>query len=299
MNGILSWRYPRGAIPSPRHKLLAAMPHRPRSGVPDSFLAAPPKLQFWGNDTYGDCVSAEEAFAKAAFPLYLGLPPLMIPDDVLTVWAKQHGFLNGADLTDVMDAMVTDGITFNGVTYKDGPPSSVDYTSDSVLSSAIYTGPIKIGVAAGQLETAVNTTNGLSGWFLSGAKNDQDEDHSVSLPGFGPAQVLASLLGRAYGITIAVPSKVSPTARCYALFTWQSIGIIDQPSLIAICGEAWLRNPTTPGLVPPTPVPTPVPPSPVPPGPGPVPSWSGSYQAGPLLFDYTCTINDPPPPVGS
>ena len=31
----------------------------------------------------------------------------------------------------------------------------------------------------------------------------------------------------------------------YALFTWDSIGIIDVPSMLAITGEAWLRNPTT------------------------------------------------------
>jgi len=31
----------------------------------------------------------------------------------------------------------------------------------------------------------------------------------------------------------------------YAMFTWDSIGIIDQPSMLAITHEAWLRNPTT------------------------------------------------------
>jgi hypothetical protein len=40
-------------------------------------------------------------------------------------------------------------------------------------------------------------------------------------------------------------STADNTAPAYALFSWDSIGIIDVPSLVAICGEAWLRNPTT------------------------------------------------------
>jgi hypothetical protein len=31
----------------------------------------------------------------------------------------------------------------------------------------------------------------------------------------------------------------------YGMFTWDSIGIIDVPSLIAVTHEAWLRQPTT------------------------------------------------------
>jgi hypothetical protein len=29
------------------------------------------------------------------------------------------------------------------------------------------------------------------------------------------------------------------------MFTWDSVGIVDQPSLIAVTQEAWLRSPTT------------------------------------------------------
>ncbi|HXM01791.1 MAG TPA: hypothetical protein VN939_04260 [Chthoniobacterales bacterium] len=42
-----------------------------------------------------------------------------------------------------------------------------------------------------------------------------------------------------------VPANVDGTKPGYALFTWDSIGIIDVPSLLAITQEAWLRTPTT------------------------------------------------------
>jgi hypothetical protein len=63
----LSQPLPRGASPSPRHVLAAAMPHilDTTVSVPPSFLMWPIKMSSWNNYSYGDCVSAEEAFAKA------------------------------------------------------------------------------------------------------------------------------------------------------------------------------------------------------------------------------------------
>ena len=265
-------RKPTGAYPSPRHKLAAASPHVIGANVPSSFAVVPPVLQMWGNDTYGDCVSAEEAASKAMWSVMAGLPELLIPDNVLIQWARQNGFLNGANLTDVMDAMISVGITVNGVTYKDGPYNSVDWTNDAVLSSAIFTGPIKIGIAANQLQGVVGSSNG---WFATGFRNDNEEDHSVALWGFG---TVAECFGF---LNVAPPSGANLTERAYLLFTWNTIGVIDQPSLLAICGEAWLRNPTTPSQVPPNPVPpNPVPPNPVPPNPSPTPvtyTMSGTF----------------------
>ena len=40
-----------------------------------------------------------------------------------------------------------------------------------------------------------------------------------------------------------VPSGVDGNSQGYALFTWDSIGIIDQASMIAITHEAWVRQP--------------------------------------------------------
>jgi hypothetical protein len=61
----LSKRLSRGAIPSPRHELAAAMPHvpDPKIAVPPSFLMWPVQMSSWNNYNYGDCVTAEEATA--------------------------------------------------------------------------------------------------------------------------------------------------------------------------------------------------------------------------------------------
>ncbi len=95
----LTKRLPRGAIPSPRHELAAATPHvpDPNIAVPPSFLMWPIQMSSWNNYTYGDCVSAEEAFAKAT-----AAPQTFIPLATVVSWAQTHGYLNGATLTSVM-----------------------------------------------------------------------------------------------------------------------------------------------------------------------------------------------------
>src|SRR5690242_1582124 len=96
--------FPRGARPSPRHKLLAARPHIALTSPPPQVAYVPKQLDPWGNDTYGDCVSAEEAFAKACYN-----PEIFIPTQVVTSWARQHGVLNGADLSSVLEWMAESG----------------------------------------------------------------------------------------------------------------------------------------------------------------------------------------------
>src|SRR5277367_5237295 len=103
--------YARGAIMSPRHVLAAAYPHQIRANVPSSFGVVPPQLSMWLNDTDGDCVTAEEAFAKAAWSVMQGLPELFVPDSEVQTWATAGGFLNGAVLSDVLAAMQTSGFT--------------------------------------------------------------------------------------------------------------------------------------------------------------------------------------------
>ena len=50
MTSSVTKRLPRGAIPSPRWALAAAMPHipDPRLEVPSSYLAWPIELSYWG-----------------------------------------------------------------------------------------------------------------------------------------------------------------------------------------------------------------------------------------------------------
>jgi hypothetical protein len=224
----------RGATPSPRSVLAAAIPHTPLVGAPPTFLTIPHQLSSWGNFDHGDCVTAEEAFAKACHR-----PEIFIADQEVIRWATQHGVLEGAYLHQVMQWMQKDGFHQHRHAYDDGQIYSVDWTNAAALNSAISKGPVKIGVAATQLETAWRTTNGQTGWFGLGFQNDNAEDHCVSLCGYGSLTWLAGQL------QAQVPAGIDGTKPGYALFTWDSIGIVDQPSMIAITHEAWLRDPTT------------------------------------------------------
>jgi hypothetical protein len=207
-----------------------------------------------GNDQYGDCVSAEEGAALEMYSVMVSSTEIVVPDATVEQWAQAHGVLNGAVLTDVLDWRQKDPITVNGVNYLDGPYASVDWTNQANLSSAIYTGPVKLGIAAGPLQGLVQNQNG---WFLTGASKDNNQDHCVGLWGYGTATDLYKVLN------VPLPSGLSGTTFGYLLYTWSTVGFIDQPSLNAISGEAWLRTPTIVGLTPPAPPPPP------PPGPGP------------------------------
>ena len=224
----------RGALPSPRHALAGATPFAPSIGAPPSFIVKPAQISMWGNDVHGDCVTAEEAFAKAC-----NNPEIFIPDADVIAWAQKHGWLEGAYLTDVLNAMQNDGFAEGNYVYDDGPYSSVNWTNAGILQSAIALGPVKLGIAADQLETAYWSNGGHTGWFGTGFHNDSNEDHCVALCGYGTISWLAAQLG------VSVPGGVNGAAPGYALFTWNSIGIIDVPSMVAITQEAWLRQPTT------------------------------------------------------
>jgi hypothetical protein len=224
----------RGAIPSSKSALDAATPHVAVAGVPANFITVPPHISMWGNDVHGDCVTAEEAFAKAC-----NNQEIFIPDSEVISWATSHGVLEGAVVVQVLESMQNDGFKQGSFTYDDGPPFSVNWTSSATLQSAIWNGPDKIGIAADQLETAWLSTDGQTGWFGVGFLPDSNEDHCVSLCGYGTINWLAQQLHA------QVPAGIKGTNAGYALFTWNSIGIIDEPSLLAITHEAWLRQPTT------------------------------------------------------
>ena len=147
----LTKRLPRGAIPTPRHELAAAMPYvaEERIAAPAEFLMWPVQMSSWNNYVYGDCVSAEEAFAKAT-----AAPQTFIPEATVVAWATAHGYLNGATLTSVMTTMQTHGFPLNKKTYDDGRHLAVNWTNAALLQGAIYShGPVKIGVGADDFQT--------------------------------------------------------------------------------------------------------------------------------------------------
>ncbi len=234
---------PRGAIPSPRAELAAAMPYVvvPTIAAPPSFLMWPVQMSSWNNYVYGDCVTAEEAFAKAT-----AAPQTFIPEATVVAWASGNGYLNGASLTAVMKTMQTNGFPQNGGKYNDGAYYAVNWTDPATLQSAIYNhGPVKIGVGAGSFQSNANgfVTPGSSGWAMYNYPRNEAEDHCVSLCGYGTLAELVALFQQ-HNVMVTVPNGM-PTGLCYALFTWNSIGIIDQQSMLNMTYEAWIRNPVT------------------------------------------------------
>ena len=183
----------RGAFPSPRSVLAAAMPHVAVIGAPPNFIKLPQQISMWSNDVHGDCVTAEEAFAKACND-----PEVFISDSEVITWATDHGVLEGAWLKPVMQSMQNDGFRQTGRLYDDGPHFSVNWENSATLQSAIWKGPIKIGVAADQLDGAVSSTGGNTGWFGTGFHSEtfdlNNEKHCVSLCGYGTLSWLAQQL---------------------------------------------------------------------------------------------------------
>ena len=222
----------RGALPSPRHALAAATPYPAGVAAPENFMVKPAKISMWGNDVHGDCVTAEEAFAKAC-----NNPEIFITDAEVIAWATEHDVLEGAYLVDVLTWMQHDGFPRDGVIHDDGAHYAVNWTDAATLRSAIAEGPVKIGIAADQIETAWFSTIGESGWFATGFHADSNEDHCTTLCGYGSISWLAQQLG------VPVPAGIDGNKPGYAMFTWNSIGIIDAPSMVAITHEAWLRGP--------------------------------------------------------
>jgi len=277
--------FPRGARRSPRHKLLAVMPFRKTEAAPTQLAFVPTKLSYWGNNQYGDCVSAEEAFKCAC-----DNPEDFIPDSEVIGWARKHGYLDGATLTEVMDDMIRSGFTVGPNEYRDGHYLGVDYSNENVLQAAIAQGVVKIAIDADALPSGAGNSNG---WFATGGRPGQypNTDHCVALCGYGPAVWLFQQLG------VPMPKFDLGDANGYLLFTWSTIGFVDHAWLMSTCTEAWVRNPST-IIVGPEPQPTPPGPAPTPPpGPAPTPApnlwqliWQLLLQYGPQILAFLISL---------
>lgn len=230
----------RGLSPTPRHILASAPRDTVTLGAPPQFIIVPNQISAWGNVAYpgipgyGDCVTAEEAFAKAC-----NQPEIFISDQEVIQWATQHQTLGGSNCATVLQYMQNDGFRQDSHTYDDGRYFTVNWTNPTSLQSAITKGPVKLGVASTGLAAAWQNHGYRTGWFGIGFQPDNNFDHCISLSGYGPLAWLAQRL------QTQVPAGVDGSVTGYAAFTWNSIGIIDHPSVIAITCEAWVRQPTT------------------------------------------------------
>lgn len=237
--------FPTGSTPTPRNKLAAATPFQPLTAAPEKVAYVPSYRSMYGNDRYGICVTAEEAFAKSCYGYN-------IPDDVVIPWARSHGVLNGAGLVEVLDWMREKGFQVGAQLYNDGPKLSVDYENEALLQAAIAIGPVKIAIGAGALPGGAGSRDGT---YILTSRNYRS-DHSTTLCGFGPAEWLYEQLG------VPLP-PVLAGRRGYLHYTWAHIGYVEHAWIIGATDEAWVRNPTNIGI-PPLPAPQPPPPDPSP-----------------------------------
>jgi hypothetical protein len=278
--------FPRGAHPTPRHLLLAAQPFRPLGATPPYFFIFPKNidqngaLTCWGNATYGNCVTAEEAFNKACNGIF-------ISDQVVVDWCNKNGTLNGANLQPVIQQMQAAGFPQDGNVYGDGAGLGVNYGDQPTLNAAIYAagqqgGCVKFGLAANQLPPGAGNSNG---WTLAADSPDTNEDHCMGACGFGTIGQFIAAINAAFGLNLPVPTAdgngapIDLNAVGVAIYTWSTIGWCAFPAFVNMTGEAWIRNPssvnTGSGVPAPDSVyitggPTPPPPPPPPPPPRPV-----------------------------
>lgn len=235
-----TYRFQRGGRPTPPEIIAAAQRHvHDGTPLPTSCLLWAKHLNPWGNIGKGDCCTAEECFKLGA-----AAPGVFVPQRYAIKWAQRNGFAQGATPYAVMSAMATEGMVVSGVTYKDGPPSWVDWTSSTTLASAIATsGPIKLGVASGNLEEFIQEAS-VSGYCVYGYPAGLPQDHCISLCGYASTLDEMVSLFAAKGVTVTPPSG-TPTGLTYAFFTWGGVDLMDLQSLLNMTGEAWVRTPPT------------------------------------------------------
>lgn len=236
-------KFQTGATPTPKNRLMAVVPFMSLAAPPERIAYVPKYRSAYGNDRYGDCVTAEEAFAKSCYGYN-------IPDDVVIDWCRSHGVLNGANLEDVLSKMKAKGFQVGSQLYNDGAYYGVDYEDETVLKAAVATGPVKIAIAAGALPGGAGSRDG---WF-SLSTNNRRTDHSVTICGYGLADWLYQQLG------MPVPSGLPATQPGYLLYTWGTIGFVAHKWVTGTTDEAWVRDPTNVGVPPLTPPTPPTPP---------------------------------------
>lgn len=230
-----------GAIPTPRNILIKAKPFiAPETAVKqENHLHRPKKLSYWLNGTDGDCVSAEEAFARGC-----GDDGVFITDESVGKFIDNYALRNGARIDTVIegfsekiDGSDSFGFIQDGTEYYHGGYGvfGVDWTNENDLKQVLLFSPVKLGVAASQIQFF----DVSGGWIVRNVQDDPSarEDHCVSLCGFGTFSWLAEQL------EIELPDDIDGSQQGWAIFTWNSIGIVDTQSLLAMTFEAWARIP--------------------------------------------------------
>lgn len=238
---------------------------------------ATPQDTTYTGQPMGDCVPCMIANGKKVTSTSTGGAEVEIDAAQIVAWYLQQtgGQDSGMNIGDAMTALQSSPMAGHSA----GPNGVIDYTNATELQLAIQQFKfVALGVAADQLQ---NVVQGETGWILPNAQRDPNLDHCVFLCGYGSLTYLRAALG--------LPVGPADSRLFWALYTWGTIGFIDNASMLAITGEAhvFITDPdrgdsatwnpvaaqdyaivtgATPAPVPPSPAPTP---APVPPGPAP------------------------------
>jgi hypothetical protein len=247
--------------------LLDAMPFRIKRAAPiQSFTTDGTPFQMDGNDALGDCTCACLGNVLDVVKRVLGYSGGNIPDANVVQWATAHGFQNGADISDVLEALTTDPmIDASGQANTIGPALGVNYNDmptvyaalaehyalDLGVDSSLYTQCVgNIGTVA----VAPLITRALSNY-----------DHSIpAFADWGTAEFLAAKYSAAYNQNVQLGDLPADTP-CIGNETWGCPVIVPVVSFQLSTGEAWAPQSY--------PAPVPAPPTPpTPPGPTPTPT---------------------------
>ena len=284
-----------GLRPTSAHKLADLISrgllrvHSPRGKSPASFAMIPKQRDMFGNDQYGDCVTAEECFNISAVSAYCTGTAYMVAQATWMAFANKYNLLNGADLPSVIQYMQQDGMHQGSDAITDGTSAVVDCTNLAAIQNAISNGGgnnpncLKIGIASSTLPSGAGNQDG---WYAFGAGDTSSgEDHCIDWCGYGTAKQCFDALG------VTVPSGVDPTKPdCLLTYTWSTIGVTDMAWATGgnNVAEGYIRDSTMLNGVPWTSGPTPSPVPPPPPGPTPTGNFltlatalaPGTYQIG-------------------
>ncbi|MEM6479591.1 MAG: hypothetical protein AAF647_11170, partial [Pseudomonadota bacterium] len=214
---------PTGAEPTPDHIAEQIEPFDPTqfSVPPACAFHWPDGIESWKNFAFGDCVTAEEAFAKAA-DINVG-NRFVLTNETVVGRAYLSDALNSKWLTDTLGELQKNGFRSGGYEYRNGTFTYIQRQGDTLdiptLQTAIANkGPVKIAMSAGTFgEGTGSVTYGENGWLIFGGPSGKPYNHCVSICGYGSYDYLKAQF-QAQGVTLA-DNASKPAGMYYALFT--------------------------------------------------------------------------------
>ena len=169
------------------------------------------------NDYEGSCVECEDANWRCAINHVAGKVIAFSNDTVHRDYRTQTGGGDrGLDLGNCLDWHAKNAVVdTNGGKHLGGPHGSLDISDALTMSKACYYfRGMKIAVASGQLD---NTSNGD---IVTGLRPSRNIDHCIA----------------------ALSRKLIQGKRFWECETWGYYLYLDEPSFLAILGEAWVRS---------------------------------------------------------